>query len=77
MSQQEEHQDKYDFITLARDKNAENATMKDAITKFTEGNKNARSNPSVRRRSLEDITNSISSGRVAAAQGEMSARHSL
>jgi len=77
MSQLEEHKDKYEVITLARDKDAKNATMVDAISKFTDGNLKARSNPSMRQRSLEDITNNISSTREAAARGEMSARHSI
>ena len=75
LSQQEEYQDNYEFISLGRDKDAENSTMVDAVSKFTDGTLKARSNPSVRQRSLEDITNTISSTRRAAvAQGT---RHSI
>ena len=67
LSQQEEYQDNYEFISLGRDnKDAENSTMVDAVSKFTDGTLKARSNPSVRQRSLEDITNTISSTRRAA-----------
>ena len=75
MSQLDEHKDKYEFISLGRDKDAENSTMVDAISKFTEGTLNARSNPSMRQQSLEDITNRISSARTAGvARGT---RHSI
>ena len=75
LSQQEEYQDNYEFISLGRDKDAENSTMVDAVSKFTDGTLKARSNPSVRQRSLEDITNTISSTRRAAVA--QSTRHSI
>lgn len=64
--------DKYDFTKITRNGHA---SMEEAVDEFTENISRTRSNPSKRPRSLENITNSISTSRRTARGANY--RHSI